>query len=329
MAMNQLYQLPYQKEVTSRIFMVDKRVLAWLAIVITTIVWASSLVLGKLVFDVYQDMTPILFVALRYTIACPFLILLAGTRRSSLTNRTAVRKAWPAILIAGISGPFFSQILQYIGLDLSVASDTLLLLNMSPVFAVLLAAPLLNEHITREKVLGLILATIGATLIVLATTSAESVNIANRVLGDVIVIISTFLFAVNGIAGKVAVGTVDAISVTLYSTMVSVPLLWICAFLFEDISLLLTTSLLTWGIMLWIAIVNTAIAFVLYYESMRYIEASKVQIALNLIAVWGVIMAFLLLNEAIVVLQIVGGILTVAGVALTYSKQRKSVEPKD
>jgi len=137
-----------------------------------------------------------------------------------------------------------------------------------------------------------------------------------RIFGDLIVIASTFFFAVNGIAGKIAVKSVDSVSTTFYSTLIAVPFIWISAVFLDDVSILFRMSVLSWVIVLWVAIVNTVLAFILYYESMKYIEASRVQITLNLIGVWGVLMSVVVLQETVTILQIIGGFLTMIGVAI-------------
>ncbi|MFQ5834277.1 MAG: DMT family transporter, partial [Candidatus Thorarchaeota archaeon] len=198
------------------------------------------------------------------------------------------------------------------------------LINLSPVFAVLLAAPVLSERITAEKSGGLVLATLGASLILMSSTPLDGSFSFERLLGDAIVIVSTLFFAVNGIVGKIAVKSLDSISVTLYSTLFAVPFIWVSAVAFEDIAVLLSLSPLSWAIVLWVGVVNTVFAFMLYYEAMKHIEASKVQIALNLIAVWGVIMSVLVLGESISLMQILGGGLTVIGVLLARRSRDKS-----
>ncbi|MFQ5834290.1 MAG: DMT family transporter, partial [Candidatus Thorarchaeota archaeon] len=198
------------------------------------------------------------------------------------------------------------------------------LINLSPVFAVLLAAPVLSERITAEKSGGLVLATLGASLIVMSGTPLDGSFSLERLYGDVIVIVSTFFFAVNGIVGKIAVKSLDSISVTLYSTLFAVPFIWVTAAAIEDMAVLLRLSPLSWTIVLWVGVVNTAFAFMLYYEAMKHIEASKVQIALNLIAVWGVIMSILVLGESVSLMQILGGGLTVIGVLLAQRSRDKS-----
>jgi drug/metabolite transporter (DMT)-like permease len=142
-----------------------------------------------------------------------------------------------------------------------------------------------------------------------------------RVLGNIIVIVSTLFFAINGIAGKIAVKSTNTVSTTFYSTLFSVPFIWVTAALFDDLSVLFTMSIEAWVVVLWVAVVNTVIAFMLYYESMKYIEASRVQIILNLIGVWGVIMSILVLNEIVTILQILGGLLTIIGVLLAQITQ--------
>ncbi|MHA2235902.1 MAG: DMT family transporter [Candidatus Thorarchaeota archaeon] len=297
--------------------------LAYLALVATTFAWASSLILAKIVFT--ESVGPIVFVALRYTLACPFLLIavLHQKRRKTVDS---VRKHWKILAIAGLCGPFISQIMQYIGLGLTTASDALLLINLTPIFAVFLAAAILKEEITVKKAAGLILATIGATLIVMNTSLDFAEFDLFRLLGDIIVIASTFFFAINGIAGKIVVKTVDAVSTTFYSILVAVPFIWVTAFLLEDVTILFRMSTTAWVIVLWVAVVNTVLAFILYYESMKYIEASRVQITLNLIGVWGVLMSVIVLQETITIFQIVGGFLTMVGVVIAQMMSSESDE---
>jgi len=112
------------------------------------------------------------------------------------------------------------------------------------------------------------------------------------------------------------VKSVDSVSVTLYSTLAAVPFLWLSVAIFEDLSVLFSLSLQAWIIVMWVGFVNTALAFMLYYESMKYIEASKVQITLNLIGVWGVLLSIPILGEIISPLQILGGAVTIIGVIM-------------
>ena len=299
--------------------------MAYLAIIVTTVLWSSSLIFAKLIF---AEVGPIVFVALRYTLACPFLLVvtLQHKRKQTITD---VKNNWKILLVAGLSGPFISQILQYIGLEMTTASDALLLLNLTPIFAVILAAPVLNEKLTSEKIVGLVLATIGAMLIVMNTTPEFATFDLWRLLGDLLVIVSTFFFAVNGIAGKIAIKSVDAVSTTFYSTLFAIPFIWISATLLDDVTVLLTMSVQAWLVVMWVAIVNTVIAFVLYYESMKHIEASLVQIMLNLIAVWGVLMSVFVLSETVTYFQILGGTVTVIGVVIAQLAQARRKNNED
>ena len=291
----------------------NKLYLAWVAILLTTVMWASSLIFAKIV---YVEVTPILFVALRYTIATPFLITMVFLSRKRSEKIQNVRTYWKSIALAGLLGPFLSQVLQYIGLSVTSAAETLLLLNMSPVFTVILAVPLLKESITYDKAGGLLLAMIGVYFIMIGSGPLGGEFGMLRILGDTIVIISTLLFALNGIAGKIAVGGVDSVSVTAFSTIFAVPFLWLSVVLLEDPAVLFQLSMTTWLVISWVGIVNSVIAFIFYYESMKYIEASRVQIALNLIGVWGLIMSVMVLGETTSLLQITGGVLTIIGVVV-------------
>ncbi|MFX0106740.1 MAG: DMT family transporter, partial [Candidatus Hodarchaeota archaeon] len=176
---------------------------AWIAVIILTILWASSLILAKIVFE--DGLTPITFVALRYSLACPILIPMAHFAKNRQKSDSELRKHWKTLIAAGLAGPFISQVMQYIGLDLTSASDAVLLLNFTPVFAVILAAILIDERVTIAKLLGLVLATFGAMLIVFNPAPVDPSINPTRLIGDIILIVSTFFFAINGIIGKIAV----------------------------------------------------------------------------------------------------------------------------
>jgi drug/metabolite transporter (DMT)-like permease len=303
----------------------SKQTYAWLAVLTITVLWASSLILAKIVF---VELTPITFVALRYTLACPILIpvvLFTKQRQESSKNP---REYWKLIVAAGLAGPFLSQVMQYIALNMTTASDAVLLLNFTPVFAVITAAALLDERITAAKLLGLCMATFGAIMIVLNPAPVDPIISPTRLIGDVILIASTFFFAINGVIGKVAVKSVDSVSVTFYSTLAAVPFLWLSVAIFEDLPVLLTLSIQAWLIVLWVGVVNTAFAFILYYESMKYIEASRVQIALNLIGVWGVLMSIPILGETISFLQVLGGAVTIIGVIMVQRERSRRLDEK-
>jgi drug/metabolite transporter (DMT)-like permease len=299
--------------------------LAYFALMLTTIAWASSLIFYKIIL---AQITPIVFVALRYTIATPFLLVIALQQRRS-KNGGNIRKNWKILLIAGFSGPFISQVLQYIGLGMTTAGEALLLLNLTPIFALILAAPLLKEKITLDKFVGLLIATIGACFIVLNTSPGYIVIDFQRVIGDVIVIVSTLFFAINGIAGKIAIKYENAVSVTFYSTLFVLPFIWISAILLEDVTVLFAMSSEAWLVVTWVATVNTVVAFIFYYESMKYIEAGRVQITLNMVGVWGVLMSIIILQESVSLLQITGGFLTVIGVIIAQMTQIRKKPNED
>jgi len=303
----------------------DQHTKSWLAILFTTLAWGSSIVFAKFV---YTELTPMIFLALRYTIACPPLYFLVRLLVDTPSDQSVIRENWKVLLAAGVTGPFISQALQYIGLGFTNASDTVLLINFAPLSSAILAVPLLDESLNRWKVMGMVLAIAGATLIVFGGTSFESTVLPNRVLGDILVLVSTFFFALNGIFGKLAVKNLHSISFTFYSILFSIPFLWLTAAVTENIDILFSVSSGNWLLMLWIGVVNTAVSFALYYEAHRHIEASTIQIGLNLVAVWGVTLSIALLAESVTLVTLIGGALTVVGVIIAQALTKRRASTK-
>jgi drug/metabolite transporter (DMT)-like permease len=68
---------------------------------------------------------------------------------------------------------------------MTTASDAVLLLNFTPVFAVILAAVVLDERITVTKLLGLTMATFGAIIIVFNPALVDPLISPTRLIGDI------------------------------------------------------------------------------------------------------------------------------------------------
>ena len=137
----------------------SRRTAAELALAGNTIVWGATFVLVKAAL---QDVTPILFVALRFGLAAAVLLLTFGARaRRQLTPRSLAVGALAGTFL--FAGYFF----QTLGLRLTTAPKSAFITGLASVMVPLLASLVYRIRPQMSEWMGVALATAGLALMTL------------------------------------------------------------------------------------------------------------------------------------------------------------------
>ncbi|GAJ21511.1 unnamed protein product, partial [marine sediment metagenome] len=75
-----------------------------------------------------------------------------------------------------------------------------------------------------------------------------------------------------------------------------------------------------WIIILWLAFINTAFAYILYNHALKTITALEMNVILNLSPLGTAIIAWFILDESLALIQILGMVTVVIGVILVQVK---------
>jgi drug/metabolite transporter (DMT)-like permease len=73
---------------------------------------------------------------------------------------------------------------------------------------------------------------------------------------------------------------------------------------------------------LYLGALGTVLGFVWYYEGVRAIGPARTAVFINLVPVFGVALAALLLGEPVLLSMLIGGAMVIAGVTLTNRRRR-------
>jgi drug/metabolite transporter (DMT)-like permease len=130
-----------------------------LALLVVQVCFAGFHVVAK---SVIGDFPALALISLRVAIATPILLWLAW-RRDRLIP--ALRE-WPQLALLGFLGVCLNQILFIEGLERSTATNAAVLTSTIPVFAIAIAATFRLERITRNRLLGIALAVLGAIVVI-------------------------------------------------------------------------------------------------------------------------------------------------------------------
>lgn len=104
------------------------------------------------------------------------------------------KRDWPRLILCSVTGIAINQLLFLKGLSLTYPIHAALLMLITPILIIFLAAWLLKERIGVMKLIGLTLGIAGA--LVLITAKETSSNADNIVLGDVLIIINAISYTI-------------------------------------------------------------------------------------------------------------------------------------
>ena len=122
-------------------------------------IWGGMYVVSKLVLDIIPPFT---LVSLRLILGIGCLALILAFRGGFQVDRRQMSEA----LVVGFIGFGVSIGLQFLGTKLSTAANAALVTSASPTFIFLFGVWLLGEKITLERVVALVLATLGVIVVV-------------------------------------------------------------------------------------------------------------------------------------------------------------------
>ena len=88
-----------------------------------------------------------------------------------------------------------------------------------------------------------------------------------------------------------------------------------------------TISLRNWGFILWLAGINTALAFTLWNHTLRTLTATESSICTGTMLVWIPILAVVFLGEQVTVKQVIALVAVGAGTLLVQLRGQKSAAP--
>jgi len=272
-----------------------------------TFLWSTSWVLIK--FGL-QEIPAISFAGLRYTLA--FLVL-APLLLAQAELRTALGALtgsdWLRLSLLGVVFYTLTQGAQFVGLALLPAVTLGLILSFSPAAVALLGVPLLGERLTRLQWAGLVLFLVGALVYFLPVTAPLST------MGLVVAAVGVLANSCGAILGRSVNrhGHLHPLLVTVVSMGVGSLLLLATGLISEGLPKLDASG---WGIVLWLAVVNTALAFTLWNHTLRHLTAIESSLINNTMLVQIAILAWLFLGEPIGAREALGLLLAMLGVFL-------------
>lgn len=187
---------------------------------------------------------------------------------------------------------------------------------LAPVFVLLLAPRLLREQVRRTVLLAVIPALVGTTLL----TGMTELLRGRFSPGDLLAIASALTYAGYTLLGRAIGQRTSALRMALWVHIVALP--FVGGFnLLTSGSFAVALSELPYVLLL--ALVSTALAFVLFYRGLQVVPASQATLVMLLSPVTNALLAWLVVGEPLTLRQALGAALVVLA---AYLAQRRRIK---
>lgn len=224
-------------------------------------------------------------------------------------------------ILCSLTAIVLNQMLFIKGLSYTFPIHASLLTLITPIMIAIIAAYLLKEKLTIEKVIGLLLGLSGALLLI--ATKEATTQTDNIILGDFLILLSSVAYTFYFILVKPLTNLYNAIHVMrwvfTFGFIVALPLsvsefsqiTW-HVFVFKD-----------WCLLFLLSVPGTFLAYVFNAYGIKELSASVAGAYIYSQPVFAVAIAMIFLKEELSLIKLVAAILIFAGVFLSNKKSRK------
>jgi drug/metabolite transporter (DMT)-like permease len=295
----------------------NNRLKGYLYVMITMSAWGSTYVVSKFILG---SVPPFTLLLLRYMVAAVVLYIIMMKKGISKVEQ----QDYKYIIFIGFVGYFIGVGAQFVGTQLSNASMASLINSTNPIFIILFAIPILKEKVTISKIISIAAAVIGAYIII------GGVQGGSMLIGIIACIIATATWSLMSVVSKRATEKYNALTVTTYSIMVAIlftfPISIYEMVTIPDINLLEPVVILS---ALYLGLICTALAFVLWSKSLSMMEAGICSLFYPVQPMVSVLLGWLFLKEKMNSSFFIGAMLIIAGVMFSILGGKKEQQSEE
>ncbi len=275
--------------------------------VVMTVIWSSSFVVIKIGLN---EIPALPFAGLRYIMAFMFMLPWLLTRSALQSVRELRRRDWINLAILGVLTYPLNQGCLFLAMTYLPNTTISLITNMGPVIVALLGWVWLKETLNRNQIFGMGITIVGALVFFLPI----EIGVISG-LGLLFTCVTLFSNSIGSVWTRKIMkeGTYPVLLVTgipmgigsILLTAGSGALQWIPAI-----------SLQVWGILIFLSLLNTTIAFTVWNIALKRLTAFEANLISSTMLVQIALFSWFFLGEVITLKMLAGMALVIAGVVL-------------
>ena len=282
----------------------------WVKFVVLGLAWGASFLWIKIALE---EIGPFMLVVLRLGSSIIAMLVFVAVRRPSLPPRSML---WIFILLG-----FFSNALPFALISWSeqyISSALAAILNSTvPLFTIIMAHIFVpDDAITPSRMLGLLVGFGGVVLMMWDRLVGSQMSF--YLIGQVAMLAAACSYAVGAVLARLKTRgltqDVQSLSQGLMAFIIIMPVA-----VAVEAPLVLPRLSLTWLAVLWLGVLGTAIAYVLYFSLIHSVGPTRTMLVTYVFPLVGVTLGVVILGEQLIWQELVGGLLIISGIVIVNS----------
>lgn len=289
----------------------------YLLLTLAPFFWACNWIIGR---GIATDIPPMAMTFFRWLFA---VAMLAPFAAAGVARRwPLIRAHWRVLVLLGVIGIATHNGLAYLGLRYTTATNGVILNSFIPVMIVTLSWVFLRERLSRPQLAGVLISLAGV-LTILAEGRLDTLLRLEVNRGDLFVILSMAMWSIYTILLRwkpegldvvtflfviAAVGDVVLLPLWLAETALGLPMHW------------------TWGnfaALVAVSLFSSVAAYIFWNRGVAEVGANVAGLFVHLMPVFGIVLAWLFLGEALALFHVAGIALILTGIGLTSRYGRR------
>ncbi len=282
----------------------------------TVLAWASAFVVIRFVG---QEYSPGGLSVGRLTIASLCLTAIMAVRRVWVPMSG---REWALVTLIGVLWFGVYNVALNAGEQLVDAGTAAMLIQLAPILIGVLAGLLLGEGFPRMLVIGGLVA-FGGTILIGVATSTGNADLG----GVLLVLLAAVVYAAAVVAQKVVLRRIPGLQVTWLACLIgTVACLPFVPALLSDVRAASTGTTLG---MVYLGVVPTATAFLTWAYALARTDAGRLGATTYAVPPIAILLGWIFLGEVPAVLAVVGGVISLVGVAIARRPAARPAAPID
>lgn len=262
----------------------------WMAFISLGLAWGSSFLWIKIALE---ELGPFTLVAFRLGFGLLGLIAVVLYNRPAFPKQ---KRSWGILAMIGLTNvtlPFILITWGEVHIDSAVAS---ILNSTVPLFTAVFAHFWLAEdRLSLKRLGGLALGFVGV-MVLLGLSFENEGDFQMNLLGQGAVLLAAVLYAGSAIMMRKNIMSSTPMVQSFLQVMFASAFVWPTALVVET-PFLMPQSPLVWGALVWLGIIGSCIAYLLYFYLLREVGPTRATMVTYLLPVVGVLLGWLFLDE--------------------------------
>jgi len=287
---------------------------AYLLLTLTALFWAGNAVIGRAVVD---QIPPVALAQIRWIAS--FLILLPFTWRQMREELPLIRRHIVVLTLLALTGITAFNTILYWSLERTTAINATLMQSSGPLLIGLWGLLLYREPLTRRQLAGVLISLVGVAAIVSEGDPARLLRLTLNA-GDLAIIVAIAIYALYSalLRQRPAMEPLSFLAVTIgIGAVVLLPLTAIEFMLGARMAPLTLGSL---GALAYVAVFPSILAYLFFNRGVELIGANRAGPFLQLVPLFGAVLAVVFLGERFGVHHGFGAALIIGGVLIASRK---------